>query len=246
MEFLSAISGIHLSDFYSPAFWAAVGSIILIDLILSGDNAILIAMACRNLPPEQRKKGVIWGTAGAIGLRMILGGLVIYLLKVPLIQAIGAFLLAWIAVKLLVQQEDHESVNAPNKLWQAVKTIVVADAVMSLDNVVAVAGVANGKPGLLWFGLIVSIPLVVYGSRLFLSLIDRFPAILYAGSAILGWTAGKMMIHDPVLVSYLKQLGISHAFIEGKLVAALFTVGVLIIGWYLNSIQKRRAANKAT
>ncbi|MZP29819.1 YjbE family putative metal transport protein [Heliobacterium undosum] len=216
----------------------SVGSIILIDLILSGDNAILIAMACRNLPKELRTKGIVWGTAGAIGLRMILGAAIIYLLKVPLLQAAGALLLVWIAVKLLVQENDHNAVDAPNRLWQAVKTIVVADAVMSLDNVVAVAGVSHGKPGLLWFGLLVSIPLVVYGSRLFLALIDRYAIILYAGAGILGWTAGKMLIHDPVLLSSLQELGASSFLLNDTFVAAAITAIVLIAGWLINDRKK--------
>ncbi|WP_235910738.1 TerC family protein [Heliobacterium mobile] len=240
MEFLSKISGIHLSDFGDPVFWMAVGSIILIDLILSGDNAILIAMACRNLPPELRTKGVIWGTAGAIGLRMILGAAIIYLLKIPLLQAAGACLLAWIAIKLLVQEEEHETVDAPDRLWQAVKTIIVADAVMSLDNVMAVAGVSHGKPGLLWFGLLVSIPLVVYGSRLFLTLIDRFSIILYGGSAILGWAAGNMLAHDPLLMSFLKDIGFSSYLLGEKILGIFFAVLVLLIGWFMNARQKQK------
>ncbi|MBM7865185.1 TerC family protein [Heliomicrobium gestii] len=240
MELLSQLSGIRLSDFSDPAFWMAVGSIILIDLILSGDNAILIAMACRNLPPELRTKGIVWGTAGAIGLRMILGALIIYLLQVPLLQAAGALLLMWIAVKLLIQENDHGDVAGPDRLWQAIQTIIIADAVMSLDNVLAVAGVSQGKPGLLWFGLLVSIPLVVYGSRLFLTLIDRFPLILYGGSGILGWSAGKMLIHDPIIFAFLKNIGVSPLLLEETLVAAVVTVLVLAIGWHLNERQKKK------
>lgn len=239
LEFLSQISGIYLSDFVNPTFWMAVGTIILIDLILSGDNAILIAMACRNLPVGQRKKGILWGTAGAIGLRLILGGVTVYLLKVPLLQTAGALLLAWVAVKLLAPPEEHESVDAPERLWQAVKTIIIADAVMSFDNVIALAGVSHGKPGLLWFGLIVSIPLVVYGSRLFLTLIDRFTWILYLGSAILGWTAGEMIIKDPVFNSLTNNLLLSPYLMHGKIVGFLFACLVIWIGWYINGRQRK-------
>ncbi|WP_236995000.1 TerC family protein [Heliomicrobium modesticaldum] len=244
MEFLGSISGITWNDFSDPAFWLAIGSIILIDLILSGDNAILIAMACRNLPRELRTKGVIWGTAGAIGLRMVLGAVIIFLLKIPCLQAAGALLLLWIAVKLLIQENDHNDVNAPNRLWQTVRTIVLADAVMSLDNVVAVAGMSQGKPGLLWFGLLVSIPLVVYGSRLFLALLDRYTIILYAGAGILGWTAGKLLIHDPVLLSSLKGWGIPPLLLNENFVAALIAAIVLVAGWLINDRQKRKPTGR--
>ncbi|MBM7865565.1 YjbE family putative metal transport protein [Heliobacterium gestii] len=244
LEFLGSISGIKWSDFAEPAFWLAIGSIILIDLILSGDNAILIAMACRNLPRELRTRGIIWGTLGAIALRMVLGAVIIYLLQVPLLQAAGGLLLVWIALKLLIQEDDHNHVDAPNRLWQAVKTIVMADAVMSLDNVVAVAGVSHGKPGLLWFGLLVSIPLVVYGSRLFLALLDRYTIILYGGAGILGWTAGKMLIHDPLLLSSLQTLGMPPLLLNESAVGAAVTAIVLITGWFINDRKKRKPAGR--
>lgn len=241
MEFFTQISGIHPSDFTTPAFWLALWSIVLIDLVLSGDNAILIAMACRNLPPEQRNKGILWGTAGAIILRIIFGSIIVYLLKIPLVQAIGALLLAWIAVKLLLPQPNHDSLEAPDRLWQAVKTIIIADGVMSLDNVIALAGVSHGKAGLFWFGILISLPLVVYGSKMFLSLMDRFPWILYLGAGILAWTGGEMFARDTVLNNLTGNFFLSPYLLEGKLVGVLFVALVLGLGWYL----KRRTLQEA-
>lgn len=232
------ISGIHLGDLATASFWLSVWSIIFIDLILSGDNAILIAMACRNLPGETRIKGIVWGTVGAVGLRLFLGSMTIYLLKIPFLHTVGALILIWIAVKLVIQEESHNEVAAPARLWQAVKTIVLADAVMSLDNVLAVAGLAGGKPALLWFGLVVSIPLVVYGSRFLLVLMDRFPWITYLGSGILGWTAGEMLRKDPLL-STLTGSFLTADFLDGKILSLLFAGLVLWIGWGINQHRAR-------
>ncbi|WP_243237010.1 TerC family protein [Heliobacterium chlorum] len=233
MDFLYEFSGIQTSDLLTPSFWLAVATIIFIDLILSGDNAILIALACRNLPVNQQRKGIIWGTAGAVSLRLILGSMTIYLLKVPLLQALGALFLGWIAVKLIIPGDHQEKVEAPNRLWHAVRTIIVADAVMSLDNVIALAGTAHGRPGLLWFGLVVSIPLVVYGSRLLLSLMPLWPWLPYAGSTILGWTAGEMLCKDPLLNELSGNLLVSPFLLGGKVVGILFAGTVLAIGWFI-------------
>jgi YjbE family integral membrane protein len=185
-------------DFGSPQFWLAVAQIIMIDIVLSGDNAVVIALACRNLPAEQRRKGVLWGVAGAITLRVILTAFAAVLLDLSYIKLIGGVLLLWIGVKLLLPEDGHGEgvISAADNLWGAVKTIIVADFVMSMDNVIAVAGAAHGSLGLLIFGLAVSIPLIVWSSQLMLKLMDRFPIIITLGAALLGWVAGSMMATD--------------------------------------------------
>jgi YjbE family integral membrane protein len=198
--------------FSSPQFWVAVGQIIMIDILLGGDNAVVIALACRKLPPAQRTKGILWGTAGAIVLRVILIFFALTLLKVPFLKLIGALLLIWIGVKLLAPQEEdgHGDIQASDKLWAAVKTVIVADLVMSVDNVIAIAGAAETAGGdhtmpLVIFGLLVSIPIIVWGSQLVIKLMDRFPAVITAGGMLLGWIAGTMAVTDPALISYMPQ-----------------------------------------
>ena len=174
-----------MEAFLTPQFWVAVGQIILIDILLGGDNAVVIALACRQLPAAQRTKGIIWGTAGAIVLRVILIAFALTLLQVPFLKLVGAILLIWIGVKLLVPEEEdaHGSIQASDKLWGAVKTVIVADLVMSVDNVIAIAGAAQGagqqhQMPLVIFGLLVSIPIIVWGSQLVLKLMDRFPTTI--------------------------------------------------------------------
>ncbi len=193
-------------------FWVAVGQIILIDILLGGDNAVVIALACRSLPPEQRTKGIIWGTAGAIILRVILIAFALALLAVPYLKIVGAVLLIWIGVKLLIPEEEdeHSNIQSSDKLWGAVKTVIVADLVMSVDNVIAIAGAAQGageehQLALVIFGLLVSIPIIVWGSQLVLKLMDRFPMIITLGGMLLGWIAGTMAHTDPAVVDYLPQ-----------------------------------------
>lgn len=196
--------------FTTPEFWIAVGQIILIDILLGGDNAVVIALACRSLPAEQRIKGVMWGTAGAIVLRVILIFFALTLLKIPFIKLVGAILLVWIGIKLLLPEEGegHGNVAASDKLWGAVKTVIVADFVMSLDNVIAIAGAAEGAGGdhtmpLVIFGLVVSIPIIVWGSQLVLKLMDRFPVVITLGGMLLGWIAGTMAVSDPALAGWV-------------------------------------------
>jgi len=203
--------------FLTPQFWVAVGQIILIDILLGGDNAVVIALACRQLPAAQRTKGIIWGTAGAIVLRVILIAFALTLLQVPFLKLVGAILLIWIGVKLLVPEEEdaHGSIQASDKLWGAVKTVIVADLVMSVDNVIAIAGAAQGagqqhQMPLVIFGLLVSIPIIVWGSQLVLKLMDRFPTIITVGGMLLGWIAGTMAHTDPSIVAYLPQEKIWH------------------------------------
>ncbi|EOO44166.1 TPA: TerC family protein [Bacillus cereus] len=202
----------------------ALLSIILIDIVLSGDNAVVIALACRNLPEKLRKKAVIIGCAGAIGLRIALTFLAVYLLEIPYVQFVGGLMLLWIAVKLLKGEEDSQ-IEGGNTIWSAIKTIIVADFVMSLDNVVAVAGVANGHTGLLVIGLLVSIPLIVWGSQILIKLMERFPIIVAFGSALLGYTAGTMMMHDKVIGGW-----ITENFANTQFLPILMAVAVVVIG----------------
>lgn len=239
--------------FSDPAFWIAVGQIIMIDILLGGDNAVVIALACRKLPPAQRTKGIIWGTAGAIILRVILIFFALTLLAIPYLKIVGALLLVWIGVKLLAPDEDgHGDISASDKLWAAVKTIIVADLVMSVDNVIAIAGAAQGagehQMVLVIFGLVVSIPIIVWGSQLVIKLMDRFPAIIVAGGMLLGWIAGTMAVTDPAIVDYMP---LASETVAGKLpdVLAVVRYGagaagaalVLAIGVL---IKRRRAAQQ--
>ena len=192
----------------TPEFWIAVGQIIMIDILLGGDNAVVIALACRKLPPPQRVKGILWGTAGAIILRVILIFFALQLLAIPFLKFAGAVLLVWIGVKLLLPEEGdgHGSIEGSERLWGAVKTVIVADLVMSVDNVIAIAGAAENAGTdhtmpLVVFGLLVSIPIIVWGSQLVLGLMDRFPMIITRGAMLLGWIAGSMMVSDPALIN---------------------------------------------
>ena len=202
----------------TATFWLAVGQIIMIDILLGGDNAVVIALACRKLPPEQRKKGILWGTAGAIILRVILIVFALALLTVPYLKLVGAALLLWIGIKLLVpdDEDEHGSIESSDKLWAAVKTVIVADLVMSVDNVIAIAGAAESAGGdhkipLVIFGLLVSIPIIVWGSQLVIKLMERFPAIIVAGGMLLGWIAGTMAVTDPAVLPYLTNMGLTVA-----------------------------------
>ncbi len=184
----------------------------MIDILLGGDNAVVIALACRQLPPHLRTKGILWGTAGAIVLRVVLIAFALTLLQIPFLKLVGAALLLWIGVKLLVPEEedDHGNIKGSDKLWAAVKTVIVADLVMSIDNVIAIAGAATGageshQIPLVIFGLLVSIPIIVWGSQLVLKLMDRFPIIITVGGMLLGWIAGTMAYTDPAIVDYMPQ-----------------------------------------
>lgn len=200
-----------MAEFMTAAFWIAVGQIILIDILLGGDNAVVIALACRGLPPEQRRKGIIFGTAGAIVLRVILIAFALALLAVPYLKIVGGALLLWIGVKLLMPQDhadDHSGIQSSDKLWGAIKTVIIADLVMSVDNVLAIAGAAQGagqahQLPLVIFGLLVSIPIIVAGSQIVLKLMDRFPIVITLGAMLLGWIAGEMIYGDPALKDWV-------------------------------------------
>lgn len=188
-------------------FWIAVGQIILIDILLGGDNAVVIALACRKLPPKQRTQGILWGTAGAIMLRVVLIFFALQLLAIPYLKVVGAVLLLWIGVKLLLpeHEEGHGNIEGNERLWGAVKTVIVADFVMSVDNVIAIAGAAESSGGgehtmvLVIFGVLISIPIIVGGSQLVIKLMDRFPHVITAGGMLLGWIAGTMAVTDPAV-----------------------------------------------
>jgi YjbE family integral membrane protein len=225
-----------VEEFLTAHFWFAVGQIIMIDILLGGDNAVVIALACRQLPAHQRTKGILWGTAGAIVLRVVLIFFALTLLAIPFLKFVGALLLIWIGVKLLTPDEDddHSNIQGSDKLWGAVKTVIIADLVMSVDNVIAIAGAAQTSGNadhqmpLVIFGLLVSIPIIVWGSQLVLKLMDRFPLIITLGGMLLGWIAGTMIQTDPGLVNYIPQekawgygLGVAGALLVlalGKLI----------------------------
>jgi YjbE family integral membrane protein len=216
-----------------PAFWIAVLQIIWIDLLLSGDNAVVIALACRRLPPQQRIWGVVLGTVVAIALRVIFAGLVTTLMQVPYLKLVGGALLLWIAVKLLGPEENGKSneIEAVDKLWRAIRIVAIADLVMSLDNVIAIAAVAERfeaphSYALLMFGLAVSIPLIMAGAALVMALLDRFPIVVWAGAALLGWIAGEIIAKDPLFTANLDPAAAHTAAIIGATLGALFVVGV--------------------
>lgn len=228
-----------MEEFFTAHFWVAVGQIIMIDILLGGDNAVVIALACRQLPAHQRAKGILWGTAGAIVLRVILIAFALTLLQVPYLKLVGAALLLWIGVKLLAPQEEdaHSNIKGSDKLWAAVKTVIIADLVMSVDNVIAIAGAATGAASqhqlpLVIFGLLVSIPIIIGGSQMVLKLMDRFPAIITLGGMLLGWIAGTMAHSDPAVLEWLPQ---TKVWYYGLGIAG--ALAVYAMGWLL----KRRA-----
>ena len=234
----------------TPEFWLAVGQIIMIDILLGGDNAVVIALACRKLPPAQRRLGILWGTAGAIVLRVVLIFFALTLLQVPYLKIVGALLLLWIGVKLLMPEgdEEHSNIQGSDRLWTAVRTVIVADFVMSLDNVIAIAGAAesagNGNEMVLVvLGLLVSIPIIVWGSQLVIKLMDRFPAVITGGAMLLGWIAGTMIVGDPALAEWMpvNRKGGDAVWIaySAGIVGALL---VLLVGRSLKARQTRVGA----
>jgi YjbE family integral membrane protein len=191
-------------DISSPAFWIAVGQIIAIDILLGGDNAVVIALASRRLPDRQRRKAIFWGIFGAVAIRMVLIFFALQLLRVPFLKIGGGLLLLWIGLKLLRPESDGDhKIDASANLIGAVKTIIVADAVMSLDNVIGIAAAAKDELALVVFGLLVSVPIILWGSRFVLRLMDRFPFVIVAGAALLGWIAGDMIVHDVAVKTWL-------------------------------------------
>jgi len=224
-------------EILSWAFAAALLQIVFIDLVLAGDNAIVIGMAARNLPKTQQRQAVIGGTIGAVVIRAVATLLVVHLLDIPWLLLVGGILLLFIAYKLLVQEEDHDNIKAGSTLWQSIRTIIIADAAMGLDNVIAVAGAAHGNDLLVILGLLISIPIVVWGSTLFIRLINRFPWIVYIGSGVLAYTAAKMITHEERLKSFFDQSAwVLWGFI------ALCILLVVAAGKATNNLKRRRKA----
>ena len=228
-----------MMDFATGTFWAALGSIILANVVLSGDNAVVIAMAARSLPAHQQRRAIFWGSAAAIVLRIILTLIAVEMLKWPYLKIVGALLLLYIGISLLSEESgDNEGHHAIGTLTAAIRTILVADLVMSLDNVLAVAAAAKGNATLLVIGLAVSIPLIIFGSTLLLKVMDRFPIIITLGAALLGFLAGEMMFSDPAVVARFGEL--SQVVVDGA--GAVGAALVIVVGTWL----QRRARTGAT
>jgi YjbE family integral membrane protein len=251
------------AEMATTVFWVAVGKIIWINVLLSGDNALVIALACRGLAPRQRLWGMIFGAGAAVILRIIFTGIVVSLMELPYLKLVGGLALIVIAAKLLVpEEEDEDSVRAAAHLWAAIQIVVVADIVMSLDNVIAVAAAANGSVPLLVLGLAISVPLIVAGAALIMALLNKLPILVWAGAALLGWVAGDVIATDPAihpklnallagafggkLDSLLGSAGMAPQFANGGsggelLLGALGVIIVLVVG----TIWRRRAINNS-
>jgi YjbE family integral membrane protein len=197
-----------LEEFATQAFWIGLLKIIGVNIVLSGDNAVVIALAARSLPARQQKAAVLWGSGAAVVMRIILTIFAVALLTLPWLKLIGSLLLFWIGVKLLIPEEESADVNSSDNLIAAIKTILIADLVMSIDNVIAVAAAAGGSMTLLILGLAISIPLVIFGSTLLLHLMERWPIIITVGGGLLGFVAGEMLVTDPALEGWMKGLGV--------------------------------------
>ena len=215
----------------STAWWSALLAIILIDLVLAGDNAIVIALAARNLPKHLQRKAIIWGTVGAIAVRSLMTLVVVWLLKIPGLMLVGGLGLLWIAYRLLVDTGGHEEHGAgANTFWGAMKTIIIADALMGVDNVLGVAGAAHGSMDLVVLGLLISVPIVVFGSTMVLKLVDRFPVIIQLGAAVLAFTAAKMITGEPLLDGVFDPPADMHQAARWAVYVAS-GAGVLGLGW---------------
>ncbi len=225
-----------LSD---PQFWTGLGQIILINIVLSGDNAVVIALAARSLPPRQQKQAILWGSGAAVVMRIVLTIVAVELLRLPYLKLVGGVLLLWIAVQLMLPEKEGEGHGAKSVgFWSAMRTILIADLVMSLDNVIAVAAAAKGNLALLVLGLAISIPLVIFGSTLLLKVMDRFPVIITIGAALLGWVAGEMFVTDPLVKDWVDA---NAAFLHwaGSVAGA---VAVVALGtWLASQVAARRA-----
>src|SRR5262245_36347841 len=236
----------------SAAFWVAVGQIIWINVLLSGDNAVVIALACRTLPPRQRFWGILLGAGAAVVLRVIFTIVVAQIMALPFLKLVGGALLLWIAIKLLVPSENHDegSVQAGDTLWRAVRIVAIADIVMSLDNVIAIAAAAETaaarvdlaeattiKAILIIFGLATSVPLIIAGSALLMALFDRYPILVWAGAALLGWVAGEIMIKDAAVIGWLGEPLVDKLHLWAAAVGAIFVVAV---GWWIRHRHHKR------
>lgn len=218
----------------SPVLWLALFQIIWINVLLSGDNAVVIALACRSLPDKARRTGIVLGAGVAVMLRILFTGIVATLLALPWLKLVGSLALMWIAVDLASPDEGgEENIQASDNVWKAVGTVAVADIVMSLDNVVAVAAIADGNWFLLAFGLAISIPLIIAGSSLVMALIDRFPLLVWAGAALLGWVAGEMLLGDVAVIDRLGEETTHHLHRIVSAAGAALVVGIALgLRWY--------------
>lgn len=216
-------------------FLVSLIKIVFLDLILAGDNAIVIGLAARNLAPSTQKKAIFYGTGGAVLLRIIATIVVVWLLKVPWLLALGGIMLVWIAYKLLADNDDHTDIKAGQTLWGAVRTIIVADAAMGLDNVIAVAGAAEQNIILVILGLLISVPIVVWGSTLFIKLINKFPWIIYLGSAVLGYTASNMITEEKRFTPFFEQYPVLRV-----LFIVIVVIAILALGYLKRASMKKR------
>lgn len=239
-----------MEELATQAFWIGLAKIIGVNVILSGDNAVVIALAARSLPPRQRQQAILWGAGAAVILRIILTIFAVALLALPWLKIVGSLLLFWIGIKLLAPEDGDDAINASEHLMTAIKTILIADLVMSLDNVIGVAAAAGGSMTLLILGLAISIPLVVFGATLLVKLMERFPVIITIGGGLIGWVAGEMLVTDPALEGWLTAMGIR--FTQGKpnigelsleLIAGAIGV-VIVVVWGLWLARRQEVASK--
>ena len=241
------------TDMMQPVFWIAVGQIIWINILLSGDNAVVIALACRSLPPKQRFWGILLGAGAAVLLRILFTVIIAQIMGIPFLKLVGGLLLLWIAVKLIVPGDEHgeESVKAGDTLMRAVWLVTVADIVMSLDNVIAIAAAAETaaarvdlahalsiKTTLIIFGLATSVPLIIAGSALLMALLNRFPILVWAGAALLGWVAGEIIVKDAAVIRYFGEEAVEHWHLWAAAIGAIFVVA---LGWTIRRSQHKRA-----
>ncbi|NDE45217.1 MAG: TerC family protein [Betaproteobacteria bacterium] len=226
----------------TSAFWVALAQIMVVNIMLSGDNAVVIALASRSLPPKQQKMAILFGSGAAILLRIVLTFFAVMLMELPYLKLVGGLALLWIAASMLNADQGEGEFESHASLWAAVRTILVADFIMSLDNVIGVAAAAKGNYVLLIIGLALSIPLIIYGSQIILKLMERFPMIILGGAALLGWVAGDMIIADRVLEPYIA----SHSTLAHWLAPALCAVAVVVVGKWLDkrALEARRAAQE--
>jgi len=242
-----------LEELASQVFWIGLAKIIGVNIVLSGDNAVVIALAARSLPVKQQKQAIFWGAGAAIVLRIILTLFAVALLTLPWLKLVGSVLLFWIGIRLLIPEDDEADITASDQLLAAIKTILVADLVMSLDNVIAVAAAAGGSVVLLILGLAISIPLVIFGATLLIKLMERFPVIITIGAGLIGWVAGEMLVTDPALAGWMSPLGIQFndghpTLAEVKLELVMGVIGVIIVvalGKWLAARQEAAQAAQA-
>jgi len=245
-----------MHEVMTSQFWLGLGAIVWVNIILSGDNAVVIALAARSLPQKQQKQAVFWGAAAAVVLRVVLTVVAVELLRLPYLKIIGGALLFWIALKLLMPEDDDgDDVVSSSHLMGAIKTILIADLVMSLDNVIAVAAVAKGSFMLLVLGLLISIPLVVYGATMLMVLMDRYPVIITVGAALIGFVAGEMMVTDPVVVGWFEQtahwmvdlevLNVAGHKLEVSVAGLMGAILVVVAGKWLARRKRAKGEDRA-